>query len=52
MSLNESGDKENDDVNTIVKSVVNTIRDLKYKMTDAKPCPVCGDIVTGIVDCS
>lgn len=40
---------DNDDVNTIVKSVVNTIRDLSSKlgMNDMKPCPICGDVITG-----
>lgn len=44
-----TGDKENEDVNTIVRSVVNTIRELSAKLgvTDAVPCPICGDIVTG-----
>ncbi|XP_067948394.1 nuclear hormone receptor FTZ-F1 beta-like isoform X2 [Watersipora subatra] len=43
------GDKENEDVNAIVKSVVNTIRDISSKVdkTDMKLCPICGDAVTG-----
>ena len=43
------GDKENEDVNAIVKSVVNTIRDLSTKIDkiDMKPCPICGDVITG-----
>ncbi|KAF6039960.1 Hr39 [Bugula neritina] len=42
-------DKENEDVNAIVKSVVNTIRDFasKHEKVDVKPCPICGDVVTG-----
>ena len=42
-------DKDNEDVNAIVKSVVNTIRDLSAKLqkTQSKPCPICGDIVSG-----
>ena len=44
------GDKENEDVNAIVKSVVNTIRDLSTKIDkiDMKPCPICGDVITGV----
>lgn len=43
------GDKENKDVNDIVKSVVNTIRDFSSKIgkMHSKPCPICGDVVTG-----
>lgn len=45
------GDKENEDVNAIVKSVVNTIRDLSaklHKTEQSNPCPVCGDIISGL----
>jgi len=50
-------DKENEDVNTIVQSVVNTIRDLSAKLGGKcdelllRACPICGDQVTGEPPC-